>query len=257
MSEMVKELMEVPKTISQGRIQQQTLEQIVDTPVLQVVEELAEVFSQDWVQQLSGEQIIETAALPLAENVVEMAVAQTQEKMQQDGNAHVQHVASTVEVERSKLIKQTVQKPVTREKINQVTKHIEIPQNQHIDKIVDMLDAVQRQVSMVQKIQIMIETSQLQFSSKVDEMPVAVQRQTPWSKLFRKPWRFQSCSVLTKSQMQVVDKAVEGPQVQIVEQIVDPREPDDPEFGHEARRPSCQNQVPRGRRASRSWWFCL
>ena len=35
---------------------------------------------------------------------------------------------------------------------------------------------VQRQVSMVQKFQKIRETSQLQFSSNVDEMPVAVQR---------------------------------------------------------------------------------
>ena len=108
-----------------------------------------QVFSPDRVQQRSGEQIIETATLSLAENVVEMPVAQTQEKMQQVGNMYVQHVARTVEVVRSKIIKQTVQKPVIQEKINQVIKHIEIPQNQLIDKVVDMLDAVQRHVSMV------------------------------------------------------------------------------------------------------------
>ena len=110
--------MEVPKTISQDRIQQQTLEQIVDTPVPQVVEELAEaskVFSQDRVQQRFGGQIIETPALSLAENVVEMPVTQTQEKMQQVASTHIQHVASTVKMERPKIITQTVQKPVIEE----------------------------------------------------------------------------------------------------------------------------------------------
>ena len=112
--------------------------------------------SQDRFQQRSGDQIIETAAPSLVENVLRgLSLSQ----MQQVGITHVQHVASTVEVERSKIIKQTVQKPVIQEKINQVTKHIEIPQNQHIDKIVDMFDAVQRQVSMVQFFQKTIETS--------------------------------------------------------------------------------------------------
>ena len=36
--------MEVPKTVSQDRIQQRNVEQIVDVPVPQVVEELVEVF---------------------------------------------------------------------------------------------------------------------------------------------------------------------------------------------------------------------
>ena len=57
---------------------------------------------------------------------------------------------------------------------------------------------VQRQVSMVQKFQKIRETSQLQFSSKVDEMPVTVQRQTPWSTLFRKPLEIPQQHVLTK-----------------------------------------------------------
>ena len=59
-------------------IQQQTLEQIVDTPVPHVVEELAEIFkvlSLDGVQQRSVEQTIETPpAISLAGKIVEMPV---------------------------------------------------------------------------------------------------------------------------------------------------------------------------------------
>ena len=178
MPEMVKQLMEVPKTVSQDRIQQQTLEQIVDTPIPQVVEELAEastVFSQDRVQQRFGGQIIEPPTLSLAENVVEMPVTQTQEKTQQVANTHVQ-LGSIVKVERPKIIKQTLQKPVIQEKINQDTKHTEIPQNQYIDKVVDMLDAVRRQVFMVKKIQKIIENSQVQIVEQIDEIPVAMAR---------------------------------------------------------------------------------
>ena len=52
---MVKQLVEMPETVSHDRIQQRTVEQIVDAPVPQAVEELAwksrRVFSQDRIQQ--------------------------------------------------------------------------------------------------------------------------------------------------------------------------------------------------------------
>ena len=79
--------------------------------------------------------------------VVEMLVTQTQERMQQVANAHVQHVASTVKVERPKIIMQTVQKIVIDQPGDQAHRGSAVP-----DEVVDMLDAVQRQASMVQKI---------------------------------------------------------------------------------------------------------
>ena len=54
-------------------------------------------------------------------------------------NTSVQHVVNTVEVEKPKLAKETVQ-----EKINQVTKHIKIPQVQFLNKVDDMLVVVNR-----------------------------------------------------------------------------------------------------------------
>ena len=80
--------------------------------------------------------------------IIEAPVIRTQEKTQQLVNTHVQHVVNTVEVEESKLIKETVQrkKPIDQEKINQVTKHIDVPQVQFLDKADDMPVVVQRQV---------------------------------------------------------------------------------------------------------------
>ena len=63
------EMVELSTIISQDRIQQRTLEQIVDTPVPQIVEELAEPskdVSQDRVQRRFGEQTIEPPAISLA-----------------------------------------------------------------------------------------------------------------------------------------------------------------------------------------------
>ena len=74
----------------------------------------------------------------LVEKIVEMPVTR---KTQQGVNTHVQHVVNTVEVERPKLAKETVQ-----EKINQVTKHIKIPQVQFLNKVDDMLVDVQQQI---------------------------------------------------------------------------------------------------------------
>ena len=98
----------------------------VSTPVPQAVEELVEAskaFSQNRVQQSSMEQIIANTAISLAAKTVEMPVTRTKEKTQHVANTHVQHAVNTVEAE----------KPIIIETINQVTKHVEIPQLQIVD----------------------------------------------------------------------------------------------------------------------------
>ena len=148
MLEKVKQLVEVPKTISHDGIQPQTAEQIIDVPVPHV-EELMEVlkdFAQDRVQLRFAEQTIENPAISSAVKIIEVPVIWKQEKTQQLVNTHVQHVVNTVEVEEPKLIKETVQrkKPIVQEKINQATKHIDVSQVQFFDKIDDMPADVQR-----------------------------------------------------------------------------------------------------------------
>ena len=138
---MVKQLVEVPETVSEDRIQQRTVEQIVDVPFPQAVEELAEVFrvySQDRTQQRAVEQTIDTPATSLVEMIVEVPVIRTQEKTQQLANTHVQLVVSAVEAEMPKIIKETVRrkKPIINVKINQVTRHVEVPQVQVVVKTV-------------------------------------------------------------------------------------------------------------------------
>ena len=239
MSEMVKQLVEVPKTPEiQDRIQQRTVEQIVDVqvqqveedleadttkhpsvletavsrstlqivddPVVQVVQipqvhvvektveipqldviekiiETSKTFSQNRVQQRFGKQTIEPSAISLAERVVEAPDTRTQDETQHVVNTHVQHVINTVEVERPKLIKETQQrrKPIVNEKINQVTKHIKIPQVQFPNKVDEMPVCVQRQIPMVQAVQKITEIPQLQFPDQVVDVPVMVQRQVP------------------------------------------------------------------------------
>ena len=133
------------------------------------------------VQQRLVEQITETLVTPFVEKIVEMLVDQTREKVLQAANTHAQHVASTVEVETPKIIKEAVRgkKSVIRVKISQVAEHIKNPQIPCTNKVLDLMKdvpVVMRQQMPVQKT---AETSQLQFSNKVDEMPVAVQRQVP------------------------------------------------------------------------------
>ena len=78
------------------------------------------------VQQGFRGQTAKTPDISLAEKTVEMPDTRTQDKKQLV-NTHVQHVVDTVEVEKPKLVKETVQrkKPIIQEKINQVTKHVE------------------------------------------------------------------------------------------------------------------------------------
>ena len=132
--EMVKQLVEVPETVSEDRIQQRTVEQIVGMfQFPQAVEELTEVFEGLLLRTglnsvLSEDRPLNTPATSLVEMIVEVPVIRTQEKTQQLANTHVQLVVSAVEAEMPKIIKETVRKPIIQEKINQVTKHIEVPQ---------------------------------------------------------------------------------------------------------------------------------
>ena len=94
--------------------------------------------------------------------IVEVLVIQMQGRTQQGVNTHVQHVVNAVEVEKSEIIEETVQrmKHIIQEKINQVTRHVEtlllqivektfeIPELQFTDKVVDNPVVAQRQISM-------------------------------------------------------------------------------------------------------------
>ena len=200
--DMVEQLVKLPNTVSQDRIRQRTVEQIVDTSDPQVVEKLVvvfRVFSQDRIQQRTVEQTI--PATSLTEMIVEVPVIQTQGRTQQGVNTHVQHVVNTVEVERPKIIKQIGQKTIIQEKINQVTKHVEVPLSQFIDKIVEIPVVAQRQISTVQTVQKRIEISQLQITDKVTDVPVVL--------------------VVPVPQVRVVKKTVEDPQFEIVEKTVE------------------------------------
>ena len=196
---MVEQLVKLPKTESDDRVQQRTVEQIVDAQVPQAVEELAEVFrvfSQDRIQQRTVEQT--NPAIPLAEKIVELLVIQTRQSV----NACVQHVVNAVEVEKYKIIEETVQrmKPIIQEKINQATKHIKIPQVQFLDKADDMLVDVQRQIPVAQTLQKTMEVPPSQCTDKVVNIPVLAQRQIS---------------------METVQKTIEISQLQYTDDVVD------------------------------------
>ena len=199
--ETAKQLMEVPETVSQDRIKQRTVEQIVDVPVPQVLKELAEVsksFRRNRIQQHSVEQSRETPATSLTKMIVEVLVIQTPERTQQVVNTSVQHIVDTVEV----------QKPTIQEKINQVTKHIKIPQVSDIPVV-----APRQILPMTQTVQRTTEIPQLQFPDQVVDVPLAF--------------------VVLVPQMQVVPETVEISQLDVVECVkVHPAglvKPDDPD----------------------------
>ena len=144
---MVERLVKLPRIVSEDGIQQWTAEHIADIPVPQDVKELvevSEVFHQDRSQQCSAEQIDETPDVSLAEKVFERPVTQTQQVV----NTSVQHVFNTVEVE----------KHIIHEKINQVTRHVEIPLLQIVKKTVEVPEVPP-------------------FTDKVVDNPVVAQRQ--------------------------------------------------------------------------------
>ena len=202
--EKAEQLVDVPETVSRDGVLQRTVEQIVDAPVPEAVEELAEVSKvspQDGIQKRIVEQTI--PAIPLAEKIVELPVIQMEEKTRQGVNTHAQHVVNAVEVEKPNIIELTVQRKkfIIQEKINQVTKHVKIPELQFTDKVVDNLVVAQRQISM-ETVQKNIETPQLQHCDEVVDVPdVLVVEQVP--------------------HVRVVTKTPEIPQLQITDKVID------------------------------------
>ena len=74
----------IPKIVSQDRIPQRAVEQVVDTLIPQIVEGIIEVFKtfiRDRVQQRMVEQTIETPAASLDEEILETTKTQTEEKI--------------------------------------------------------------------------------------------------------------------------------------------------------------------------------
>ena len=137
--------------------------------------EVSEVFPQDRSQQCFLEQINETPDVSLAEKVFERPVTQTQQGV----NTHAQHIVNTVEVERPEIIKQTGQKTIIQEKINQVTKHVEVPLSQFTDKVVDIPVVAQRQISTVHDKFKTAEIPQLQIPDDVIDVPAVSVVQVP------------------------------------------------------------------------------
>ena len=122
---------------------------------------------------------------------------------QQVANTHVQHVVNTVEVEMPKIIKETVQRkrPIIQEKIDRVTKHIKIPQVQFRTKVDDMPVAAQRQAPTAQTGQKAMEVPPLQFTNKGNDIPVEAQRQI--------------------SMVRTIQKTTDIPQLQCDDHVVD------------------------------------
>ena len=137
---------------------------------------------------------------------LEAAVARSTDgdiSTQQVANTHVQHVVNTVELEMPKIIKETVQRkrPIIQEKIDRVTKHIKIPQVQFRTKVDDMPVAAQRQAPTAQIVQKAMEVPQLQFTDKGNDIPVEAQRQI--------------------SMVRTIQKTTEIPQLQCDDHVVD------------------------------------
>ena len=181
--QVVEQVLAVPKNSSQDRNLQGTVEQIPDDPMLgkaEQLEEVPETVSRDGVQERTAEQTVEAPDITLAEKIVEGPVTQTQQVV----NTSVQHAVDTDEVE----------KHIIHEKINQVTRHVEIPLLQIVKKTVEVPGVPQLQcadqvndvpvVLVVQAplVQVMAETAEiphLQITDQVVDVPVKLAGQVP------------------------------------------------------------------------------
>ena len=207
------QLVEVPEIVSRDGVQQRTVEQIIDAPVPQAVEELAEVSkvsSKDGIQQRIVEQTI--PAIPLAEKIVELLFS--------DGRndaTRCEHACSTRrQRSRSGEVRNhrgDRQKPIIQEKIDQGTKHFEIPKLQFTDKVVHVPVVAQKQISMNLTVQKNIEISQLQVDDKMVDVPAMLVVPVPQVRIVKK--------TVEDSQLQIVEKTIENPETQISEVVTD------------------------------------
>ena len=94
-------------------------------------------------------------------------------------NTHAQHVVNTVEVERPKIIKQTGQKPIIQEKINQVTKHVEVPLSQFTGKVVDIPVVARREVSQSQYLDQVVDVPAVLVVEQVPHVHVVAKKRYP------------------------------------------------------------------------------
>ena len=129
-------------------------------------------------------------SLELAQLASRVASAMHAETSTGGVNTHVQHVVDTVKVEKPEIINQTVQKFIIQEKTRHVEiqvlqivkKTVEIPGTllQFTDKVVDNLVVVQRQIPIVVRtVQKITDIPQLQCIDKVIDVPVGLVAQVP------------------------------------------------------------------------------
>ena len=129
-------------------------------------------------------------SLELAQLASRVASAMHAETSTGGVNTHVQHVVDTVKVEKPEIINQTVQKSIIQEKTRHVEiqvlqivkKTVEIPGTllQFTDKVVDNPVVVQRQISIVVRtVQKITDIPQLQCIDKVIDVPVGLDAQVP------------------------------------------------------------------------------
>ena len=189
----------------------EALSVVIDTSVLQAVEELVEAsktFSQNRVQQSSMGQIIANPAISLAEKTVEMPVTRTKEKTQHVVNTHAQHVVNTFEAET----------PIIIETINQVTKHVDIPQLQVVVKTIEAAKHIQQErvkelrskfevghtsevPRPIRNVQKTVEVPRVQYIDKVADIPVDIQRQVSTTQAVQDIEEVEDVTALTQSEV--------------------------------------------------------
>ena len=126
----------------------------------------------------------------------------------QSANTRVQHVVNTAEVETPRIIMEAIRgkKSVVWEKIHQVTEHVRNPQIPYMKKVDDMPVAVQRQIPMVQTVQETKEIPQLRCADEVVDNPA---EQVPCVQVLEKTAEIP--------QLQTVEKIGETPQTQMIQ----------------------------------------
>ena len=251
--EMVTQLLEVPKIIPQDRILQRTLKQTetsgADGQTYSLFQESSRAALQTVTDLKRFEMVISVRRL--AEQEHSTAFGQLASRISAtmkfgagvDGDLFVKvkdlitDLISRLQAEASSGTNQKFYFDEEMSKATEKRQDLEADVTKHSSKLeaavarsIDLMKDVPVVMQQQMPVQKTAETSQLHFPNKVDEMPVAVQRQVPMVQTVQKMMEIPQPEcidtviddpVVQVPQMRVMDKTVEGPQLQIIEQIVE------------------------------------
>ena len=198
MPEMVKQLVEVPKIMN--RIQQRTMKQIVDDPVVQVVQipqvHVVEKTAEILVMTQRQNHMVQTVQMPMETPQLQI-VEKTVEAVKHIQQERVKELKSKFEVGHTNKVHARNQPDKNRWRKKQEFEATQYPQD--VQERADLTN--QRQVPAIRSVQKTVEVPRVQYVDKVADIPVDMQRQVSTTQATQDIEEVEDVPALTQSEV--------------------------------------------------------